>query len=276
LDNLTETLKNSREKLEEFLNELWWIREKPPLIKVKEAKIEKGKIEFTTRERYIPRAIEILEKNLQLSKEIKDEKIKAKIVENVFNDFLYLKKFTKNLITAKELIERLEASKEKIDQIKALPGFQKQLNIISKTMIKLIFKIRNLAVEGKPITHITSKVEEIEKTVEKIHRKTIGVEEVPPQKVEEKIKPVETIELTESADVIVQKALTSLKQFETLLSGKKYYEEILKKLNNALRTGKIEFSVKDVPEQYIEVFINLYQEYKLKYDPNTKTIKITN
>jgi len=276
MEDLMETLKNSREKLEEFLNELWWVREEPPLIKVKEVKIEKGNIKFTTRERYIPRAIETLEKNLQLSKEIKDEKIKAKIIENIFNDFLYIKNFTKNLITAKELIERLETAKEKIDQIKTLPELQKQLNMISKTVVKLIFKIRDLTVQGKAITHITPKVEEIEKVIEKIYRRTIGAEETPPQKIERKTRehPV-AIKVTESAESIAQKALSSLKQYDILLSGKEYYEKILKRLNDTLRTGEVEFSVEDIPEQYIQAFIDLYQEYKLKYIPATKTIKIT-
>jgi len=275
LNSLLDSLKQAKEKISEFLDNIWWLREKPPIIKVKEAKITKNNIEFTVKEGYIPWALEILEKNLKLSNETKNIEIKAKIIQQATNDFLQIQKFIKNLKTAKNLIERLETAKEKIDQIKIIPKLKKQQKIVSNTIINLIFKIRDLAIDGTNISHMTTQVEKIEKLAEKIYNQ--ATEKETPLETETKptTKEITPIKTEETVETLAHNALSHLQQLDTLLTGEKHFKEILNRLNESIRTQTLEFSVKDIPEQYITEFINLYKEYKLEYDPNTKTIKIT-
>jgi len=276
LEDILKNLEEYQKNVKEFLNNTWWLISKPPIINVKEPKVENKKIKFIDKEEYIPEAIEILKKNLQLLEKIKNENLKAKIIEQTYNNFLHIKNYIKNLIQADKLIEKLDKTKEKIEQIKTLPDTPKQINLIFLIASRLILDIKNLAIEGKPVAHLKTKVEEIEKIVEKIYQKTITIEETPPIQKEEETREISEIpEVTEPSEEIAKKALTILEQYDILLSGKKYYEKILKRLNETIRSGETEFSVEDIPEQYILAFTNLYQEYKPKYNPQTKTIKIT-
>ncbi|RLI41719.1 hypothetical protein DRO69_11245 [Candidatus Bathyarchaeota archaeon] len=276
MEDILKNLEEYQKNVKEFLNNTWWLISKPPIINVKEPKVENKKIKFIDKEEYIPEAIEILKKNLQLLEKIKNENLKAKIIEQTYNNFLHIKNYIKNLIQADKLIEKLDKTKEKIEQIKTLPDTPKQINLIFLIASRLILDIKNLAIEGKPVAHLKTKVEEIEKIVEKIYQKTITIEETPPIQKEEETREISEIpEVTEPSEEIAKKALTILEQYDILLSGKKYYEKILKRLNETIRSGETEFSVEDIPEQYILAFTNLYQEYKPKYNPQTKTIKIT-
>lgn len=250
----------------------------PPIFKIELIEVNKKEIKrYKSPPMTFTGVINYLKEQAKQINKIKNPDLKNYALEIFAKNLLYVKDYMEKIKEATEVIERMNAAKNKLNSVaqfidKEFADFliNRMLTLI-KDISKKVSDNEDASKEIEDAKTFISIAERIYSSVIRLNTIGLSMEE---NAIRFSIKDLNSEYTTSDPSIIISKVEDLLAEVDQVLEGKDYLEKLYSRTEDALINNFNEVDVSDIPEEYVRLFVDIYKKATIKYNPLKKKLII--